>query len=93
MKYKWKDSASGKYSDLLIGKQLTCGWRGIEISCFPNQREYKDGTRQYMIYLRVENADSKETITVMKVRGHLSDAKEKAEEFLNAIKAGLGEME
>ena len=86
MKYKWKDSASGRSSNLYIGQ------RGIEISCFPNCREYKDGTKQYMIYLRVPNADSKEIITITKVRGHLADAKTKAEEFLDGLVKGFAEL-
>ena len=60
------------------------GWADGElgifhISCVCNQRKYKDGTRQYMIYLSVPSADSKEIITLAKVRGHLANAKAKAE--------------
>lgn len=53
----------------------------FEISCCPG-REYKDGTRQFMIYLCVPSAASKEIITLTKVRGYIKDAKLKAEEFL-----------
>jgi len=52
-------------------------------------RVYKDGTRQYMIYLSVPSADSKEIITVTKVRGYLADAKAKAEEFVQRLKEDL----
>ena len=56
------------------------GMFGIfEIACRCNTRKYKDGTTQYMIYLSVPSADSKEIITLAKVRGHLADAKAVAE--------------
>ena len=75
---KWKIRNGGTESDAYIGD--------IQLSCIHNLREYKDGTRQYMIYLRVDNADSKEIITVTKVRGRLEDAQRKVEEFVQRIK-------
>lgn len=70
---KWKDSRMGDYSELRIGF--------FEISCM-HGRTYQDGTKQYMIYLRVPNADSREIITLTKVRGHLDDAKAAAERWI-----------
>lgn len=84
IQYNWKDRF---YQEEACGSEITIG--GIEISCTRNQRLYKDGTRQYMVYLRVWSADSKETITLTKVRGNLDDAKIAAEKFINRIKEDL----
>lgn len=62
---------------------------GIELSCLRNGREYKDGTHQWMVYLCVPGADSKEIITVTKVRGHLENAKAAAEAFVQRLKEDL----
>ena len=82
--YNWEDRF---YQGEACGSKITIG--GIEISCTRNQRLYKDGTRQYMIYLKVWSADSKEIITLTKVRGCLDDAKREAEKFLDKIKEDL----
>ena len=59
----------------------------LQISCVGSIRKpYKDGTRQYMIYLLVPGADSKEIITLTKVRGHLADAKAEAERLFKDLK-------
>jgi hypothetical protein len=70
---KWEDGCMGNYSYLKVGF--------FEISCIPG-RTYQDGTKQYMIYLRVPNADSREIITLTKARGHLDDAKAVAERWI-----------
>ncbi len=82
--YNWKDYF---YQGEACRSEITIG--GIEISCTRNQRLYKDGTRQYMVYLKVWSADSKEIITLTKVRGNLDDAKIAAEKFINRIKEDL----
>ena len=82
--YNWEDRF---YQGEACGSKITIG--SMEISCTRNQRLYKDGTRQYMVYLRVFPADSKETITLTKVRGNLDDAKITAEKFLDKIKEDL----
>ena len=61
----------------------------IELSCLRNGREYKDGTHQWMVYLNVPFADSKEIITITKVRGHIDDAKAAAENFAQKLKEDL----
>ena len=55
----------------------------FEISC-NGGRIYKDGTRQWMIYVRVPRASSREIITLDKIRGHLADAILAAENALFA---------
>lgn len=55
----------------------------LELSVFAG-RIYKDNTRQWMIYLRCPNANSKEIITLDKIRGKLPDAIEAAEKKLFA---------
>lgn len=42
-------------------------------------REYKDETYQYSIWLSCPGSDSKEIITVAKIRGRLADAQAEAE--------------
>jgi hypothetical protein len=74
--WQWKDC--GDWSKATLGI--------LEISCCCNERVYKDGSRQYMIYLRVPVADSKEIITLTKVRGQLSDAKMEAEKLFKNFK-------
>lgn len=67
----------------------------FHISCTRNLREYKDGTYQYMIYLSVPGADSKEIITLTKVRGKLIDAIKRAETILlkGTFSSGLYEKD
>lgn len=82
--YNWEDRF---YQGEACGSKITIG--SMEISCTRNQRLYKDETRQYMVYLKVFPADSKEIITLTKVRGNLDDAKREAEKFLDKIKEDL----
>ena len=73
---KWKDCGCDD-SDTTLGI--------LHISCVCSNRKFKDGTKLYMIYLSVPNADSKEVITLTKIRGCLSDAKQKAEELFSSF--------
>ena len=74
---QWEDCGSVK-SEIKLGF--------LEISCTRSIRgSYKDGSHQYMIYLRVPNADSKEIITLAKVRGQLADAKAEAEKWVKNL--------
>lgn len=52
-----------------------------------NQRRFKDGTHEYMVYLFIPRASSAEWITLVRVRGHLLDAMKAAETALfgNAV--------
>ena len=77
---KWKDSTGGNYSEINVGF--------LNISCVYG-REYQDGTKQYMIYLRVPNADSREVITLTKVRGHIDDAKAAAKKWIKILKEAI----
>lgn len=61
----------------------------IELECVSFRNPYKDGTRLWSIWLYVPGADSKEVITIAKVRGHLEDARIKAEEFVEKIRKDL----
>lgn len=75
---QWKDYGE-TYSQTMLGF--------LQISCRSSIRgQYKDGSRQYMIYLYVPGADSKEIITLTKVRGQLADAKRKAEKLFENLK-------
>lgn len=47
-----------------------------------SNRQFKDGTREYMVYLYAPDASSSEWITLVRIRGHLIDAIEAAEKFL-----------
>lgn len=67
--------------------------RNAYISCRSNCRVYKDGTKQYMIYFSIPCADSKEIITITKIRGMLDDAKAAAEKWLREFFEGLKEVE
>ena len=53
----------------------------LDISIFRG-RGYKDGTHQYMIYLCIPSAKSREIITLDKVRGTMDDAERRANEIL-----------
>ena len=53
----------------------------LDISIFRG-RGYKDGTHQYMIYLCIPSAKSREIITLDKVRGTMEDAELRANEIL-----------
>ena len=66
---------------------------GVHLSCCRNRRIFKDGTYQYMIYLSIPGADSKEVITLTKVRGYLADAQAKAEEFAQSLLGALLELQ
>lgn len=50
----------------------------LEITCHMG-RLYSDGTHQYSIWLSVPGSDSREIITVTKIRGTLADAQAEAE--------------
>ena len=65
----------------------------VHLSCSHNGRTFKDGTLQYKIYLSLPGADSKEVITLTKVRGYLSDAQAKAEEFAQNLLGALLELQ
>lgn len=71
-RYNWEDK-SENYSVTYLG--------ALQITC-TSGREYKDGSKQFMVYLRVPWAHSKEIITLTKVRGCLKDAKLEAEDIL-----------
>lgn len=47
-----------------------------------NLRHFKDGTREYMVYLHVPCASSSEWITLVRIRGNLLDAINAAERAL-----------
>jgi hypothetical protein len=82
---KWKD----------YGEACSYAAFGIlQISCVGSIRgPFKDGSRQYMIYLSVPVADSKEIITLTKVRGHLADAKAEAERLFKNLKCVTNELQ
>ena len=81
---KWTD-----YGKVEFGRKSEANIGGIKLSCTCNGRVYKDGTRQYMVYLYVPMADSREIITITKVRGHLDDAKLAAENFMQRVREEL----
>jgi hypothetical protein len=61
----------------------------ITLECVSFRKPYKDGTRLWSIWLYVSGADSREVITIAKVRGHLEDARAKAEEFVQRLREDL----
>lgn len=60
------------------GKSVT-NFSIFEILCVKNGKKYSDGTGEYMIYLSVPSACSREIITLAKVKGYLDEAKAKVE--------------
>ena len=89
MKLKWKHYGEGQHGD----SRIDIG--SLHISVAQSIREnYKDGTAWYMIYLSVPGADSKEIITLKKVRGYRSDAIKAAEEWIEThLMQPLSELE
>ena len=87
---KWDYYLAGEYKpDGLAETNIG----GVHLSCCRNGRIFKDGTHQYMIYLSLPGADSKEVITLTKVRGYLADAQAKAEEFAQNLLGALLELQ
>ena len=54
----------------------------FNLSATCNLRHFKDGTREYMVYLYIPCASSSEWITLVRIRGNLLDAINAAERAL-----------
>ena len=72
-KLTWYNSGDNVFAELGI----------LRISCVKG-RKFSDSTNQIMIYLSIPDG-SKDIITVHKIRGHIQDAKNKAEELFSDL--------